>query len=280
LKILCTGDLHLGSKRRRINPDMVLEGDKEILDQIVQVAIEECVDSVFILGDLFDSIDVSPRVVELCLDRLNQIKNTNIYIFPGNHDYEIDFNSNNITVFKGWMQKDIRKEITVYGYGFQNENKDFWNWKFDFNSQINIICGHFSVNLPKNGQGNKHKNRQRNSEICLNTHDIACWNADIVLLGHDHTSRSFKKGDKLIAAYVGSPYNIFENEWVSRGVVICDIEKDNISLKLRRLECPRDFKVKAKNKHTANEIKEKYSPIPVGEYTWELLSPLNINAND
>jgi len=272
LRILCTGDLHLGSSRRRIDPDMVVEGDKKILDAIVNVATEECVDYVFILGDLFDSNEFSSTILASYLDKLSKIKKSEIYIFPGNHDYKINFNFNNITVFRGWMQKDICEGITLFGYGYQKDNKDFNKRKFDKKGQMNIICGHFSVSELQ------RKGKQNNSEICLNTHDIVSWEADIVLLGHDHNSRCLKHEDKLIAAYVGAPYNIYENEWVTRGVLICDIIKDEISLKIRKLDCPEEFKIKAKNEHTSSEIKTRYRTIPVGEYTWELISPINING--
>lgn len=59
MKILCTGDLHLGSLRRRIASDKVYSGDAKVLDGIVSLANEERVDGIFILGDLFDSADVN-----------------------------------------------------------------------------------------------------------------------------------------------------------------------------------------------------------------------------
>lgn len=259
----------MGRKRRRLNPDMLITGDTKILDNIVHTAKEEQVDCLFILGDLFDSDDISSNIKEICLDKFSQLKETHIYIFPGNHDLGINLNSPQITFFNESMARKISDDITVYAYDHK-KGLDLADWNEDKKSGFNIICGHLAVR-------ELQLDKQRNAGISVSTHDIAHWKADLVLLGHDHNTRFLKQGNKILATYVGAPYNIYENELVARGVVICEIDKGQVNLRFRRLECPPEFKVKAAHMRTAEEINTRYGPVTVGEYTWKLIGSHVVN---
>lgn len=160
------------------------------------------------------------------------------------------------------MKKEINEGIVVYGYGHQIHNSEInlSNWCVEDGNKINIIAGHFCI---------KELQRRQDSGISISTNDITNWNANMVFLGHDHSLRFLKYKGKTIASYVGAPFNIYEEEWLPRGVIICDIGQESVDISVKTLECPSEFKVKAKNYNDKRKIATRYGPVSVGEYIWE-----------
>ena len=62
MKFLHTGDLHIG---KRIYEISVLEDQKYMLEQIVEIAVNEEVDTVLIAGDVYDRTIPSEEAVKL-----------------------------------------------------------------------------------------------------------------------------------------------------------------------------------------------------------------------
>lgn len=85
MKFLHTGDLHIG---KRIYEISVLEDQKYMLEQIVEIAVNEEVDAVLIAGDVYDRSVPSTEAVELLdvfLTRLSEEK-IPVVMISGNHD--------------------------------------------------------------------------------------------------------------------------------------------------------------------------------------------------
>lgn len=85
MKFLHTSDLHIG---KIVNEFSMLEDQKYILDQILNIAVDERVDAVVIAGDIYDRSIPSTEAVQLLDNFLTRLLNVGIKILmiSGNHD--------------------------------------------------------------------------------------------------------------------------------------------------------------------------------------------------
>ncbi|HYG37540.1 MAG TPA: exonuclease subunit SbcD [Cytophagales bacterium] len=86
MRILHTADWHLG---KRLETFSRLEEQKEVLEEICEIADREKVDAVIIAGDLFDTYNPSSEAVELFYRTLKKISNGGkrlVFAIAGNHD--------------------------------------------------------------------------------------------------------------------------------------------------------------------------------------------------
>ena len=87
LKILHTGDLHLGLSLRRVSRE---EEQQRMLDWIVQVTREQEVDVLLIAGDVFDVANPPNSARTMFFNFLEQLVDTehsfHVVITAGNHD--------------------------------------------------------------------------------------------------------------------------------------------------------------------------------------------------
>lgn len=86
MKILHTADWHLG---KRLQEFSRLEEQKEVLEEIIQIADREAVDLVLLAGDIFDTFNPSHEAVELLYKILRRLSNYGqrpIIAISGNHD--------------------------------------------------------------------------------------------------------------------------------------------------------------------------------------------------
>jgi exonuclease SbcD len=86
MKILHTADWHLG---KRLDNFSRLEEQKEIMQEICDIADTEEVDAVIIAGDLFDTINPPTEAVELFYKTLKMLSNNGkrvVIAIAGNHD--------------------------------------------------------------------------------------------------------------------------------------------------------------------------------------------------
>lgn len=86
MKILHTADWHLG---KRLSTFSRLEEQREVLEEICEIAEREAVDVVIVAGDLFDNFNPSSEATELLystLHRLSDNGSRSIVAIAGNHD--------------------------------------------------------------------------------------------------------------------------------------------------------------------------------------------------
>lgn len=85
MKFLHTGDLHIG---KTVNEFSMLEDQKHILQQILEIAVKEQVDAVVIAGDVYDRPIPSTEAVELLDEFLTAFmeKKIPVIMISGNHD--------------------------------------------------------------------------------------------------------------------------------------------------------------------------------------------------
>lgn len=85
MKFLHLSDLHLG---KRVHNFSMIEDQKYILNQILEIADEEKISSVIIAGDIYDKPVPSAEAVTLFNDFLVELanRNLNVFVISGNHD--------------------------------------------------------------------------------------------------------------------------------------------------------------------------------------------------
>ena len=72
MKILHTADWHLG---KWLGPFSRIEEQKEVLDEICQIANDQQVDLVLVAGDLFDTFNAPTEAVDLLYKTLKRLTN-------------------------------------------------------------------------------------------------------------------------------------------------------------------------------------------------------------
>lgn len=85
MKILHLGDLHIGKK---VNDISMLEDQKYVLNQALDLIKEKNIEAVLISGDVFDKPVAAIEAINLFSDFLKDLNelHTSIYIISGNHD--------------------------------------------------------------------------------------------------------------------------------------------------------------------------------------------------
>ena len=85
MKFMHLADLHLGKK---VNEFSMLEDQKYVLEQVIDIIGEEHVDGLLIAGDIYDKQIPSIEAVKLCDEFLTSVSQMNVPVFliGGNHD--------------------------------------------------------------------------------------------------------------------------------------------------------------------------------------------------
>lgn len=85
MKFMHLSDLHLGKK---VNGYSMIEDQKYIINNILEIIDNENIESVIIAGDIYDKSVPPVDAVELFNDFLEELENRNLYVFviSGNHD--------------------------------------------------------------------------------------------------------------------------------------------------------------------------------------------------
>lgn len=85
MKLLHISDLHIG---KRVNEFSMIDDQKHVLRQIINIIKEHTVEAVLISGDVYDKTQPSAEAVELLDHFLTDLKNCNcsVFIISGNHD--------------------------------------------------------------------------------------------------------------------------------------------------------------------------------------------------
>lgn len=86
MKILHTADWHLG---KRLQDFGRLQEQKDVLAEIVQIAVQEDVDLVLVAGDLFDTFNPDPQAEDLLYSTLKELTaggRRTVVVIAGNHD--------------------------------------------------------------------------------------------------------------------------------------------------------------------------------------------------
>ncbi len=227
LKILHTADIHLGAKFSVLGNKGASQREQLIVTfkNVIATAINEKVDIVLIVGDLFDSSQQPQRNVDLVIEQFNSLGSNNIPVclIPGTHDSldsssiyrKVDFEGKcpNLKVF-GDENVSCKQypslDLTVYGKANLSNRSSVSPLKAlgrSTSSKFHIGMAHGSLYIPEKVAEDDHVFRLE---------EVKAAGMDYLALGHWH--RVYKCPVESPAWYPGPP------EWIpgqtEKGVVL------------------------------------------------------------
>jgi exonuclease SbcD len=232
IKCMHTGDLHLGSQFENASFDSSYGRQRrlelwETFERIIDRAIENKVDFLFIVGDLYEEKYFNVGDIKRVRDILKKAVDINIIISTGNHDplrkdslyNTIDW-PENVYIFqsKGISSIEFKKYNTViWGYSWdkKEEKKDIFEDLFiEDTSKINILAIHGDVL-------NKFS-----SYLPIDKNKLKSKGFDYIALGHIHKPQFISNN----ISYCGSPEPLDFGEAGVHGIVEGTIEKGNVCM--------------------------------------------------
>ena len=168
---------------------------REALKKAIDFIKDNNVDYLFISGDLYEQEYVRKSTIIYINNLFNEIKNTKIFIAPGNHDpyikesYYNNFNwSENVKIFTSNVEIVESEDVNIYGYGFNdykmnlNQLKDI---EIKDKNKINILITH----------GMTIEGNEINGDYNpISIKELKSKGFDYVALGHIHKKDEFYPG--------------------------------------------------------------------------------------
>lgn len=258
MKLLHIADLHIG---KRINGFSMIEDQRYILNQIIQIALEQKVDGVVIAGDIYDKPIPPAEAVSLLNEFLEKLVKNGIKVFAisGNHDSaeRIGFGAELMSVsgvhisrpFEGnldkiilsdqWGQVNIyllpfiKPAIVRHCYGDEEVS--------DYNKALEVVINHAEIDSNQRNVLVAHQ-FVRGASVC----DSEEFNVggvdevsmehfdkfDYVALGHLHGPQHIGRSE---VRYAGSPLKYsFSEEKHNKSVTLVEF-KDKGKVELNQL---------------------------------------------
>ena len=269
VKILHTGDFHIGSSRSGIS-----SGRAELKNtfiRVIDICKAENIDFLLISGDLFDTPFPDNETTDEIIEAMSQIPDTIIGISPGNHDY--------VCTGSVWLKNQFPDNVIIFTtfmeyYDFKEKNVRLFGAAFtDRFERIPLLTGNMNIcddmiNLcVLHGQTVSTLGESEYNPISTNT--IAESGFDYLALGHIHKRSEIQKSVKTFYSYCGCPDGRGFDENGSHGVYMGTIEKGKCNLEYTELSSRKYVidSVDVSSCETTNQIsakilsyiKEKYS---------------------
>lgn len=223
MKIIHTGDLHLGSAIGNLPPDRAELRRKELMDTFARLAAyakNNGVAAVLIAGDLFDGDAPSMQVRKETLAVIAAAAPVCFFYVSGNHDGGLDFKEtlpDNFYTFskaRGWQSYDLPEGVTVTGIEERYLNESAYATLSLRAERFNIVLAHGDI-----GQnGGVALAKLQNKKI------------DYLALGHIH--KPMLTAERLDGRgryrYCGCLDGRGFDECGQRGCFLLDIQKDGV----------------------------------------------------
>ena len=263
VKIVHTADLHFDTpfnevdeKQRLINKEEL----KEVFKNIINFCKEKHVEILLLAGDIFDNLTLSRETIHFIENIFNDIKETRVFISPGNHDpydnnsfYKLIKWPENVYVFKGSLEKVYIEELktNVWGAAFNGKyvRKSILKGFSQNDEEINIMVIHGE--LSSSEEGNEY------NPITLK--NIRESGMDYIALGHRHNFSGVLKEGSTFYSYSGCPQGRGFDETGDKGIVYGYVAKGFAELSFIKT-CKRNYEevyVDISNLFGYEEIREK-----------------------
>ena len=239
MKFIHIADMHFDSPfinlaDKEIFGDLKRLEQRRIFKKIIEYIKENKVEFLFIAGDLYEHKYVKLSTIEYINNLFKEIPETKIFISPGNHDpylknsYYNQYDwSKNVKIFNSKIEKIDLGEVDIYGYGFDDfycTNSEFEKLEIENKNKINILVIHGTLNgasLEEKQYNSMSENTLRNKEF------------DYIALGHIHKT-NFESSKNII--YPGSTISLGFDEIGKHGMVVGNVEKDNLKIEFIPLD--------------------------------------------
>lgn len=272
MKFLHLGDLHIG---KIVNDFNMIDDQRYILDQILDIAGIEKVDAILVAGDVYDKTIPTEEGVGLLDYFINQLvfKKIKTYIISGNHDSDERLNfgrklfeNSNVYISSKYDGKLVKHSLqdefgklniymlpfvkaSLVKHFFPDEIIDSYDKAirtllkeacFD-ESERNIILAHQFV-AGKSSDPDMAGSENIQSVGTVERVGVDCFDSfDYVALGHIHSPQKIEREN---VRYAGSPlkYSLSELNNNKSVPIITMKEKGNLDVKLVELKPKRDMR--------------------------------------
>lgn len=237
MKILHCADLHLDSPFSGLDPhtsEKRREEQRELFKSLMCLVRNHRVDLLLIAGDLFDSGYTAAKTVKFVSDMLSKLS-CPVVISPGNHDpyikgglYSTEF-SDNVHIFDSEKLSSFdfpELGATVYGYAFTSAHYEEHPLEGEIHvdpDRINILCAHADTSSALSRYAPITPREFTDSPFCY------------AALGHVHNAPEIEEYNGTVVAYCGCTEGRSFDETDFGGVLMLDIEGENIQYEKIRL---------------------------------------------
>lgn len=237
MKFVHIADMHFDSPFVNLSDKNIL-GDlrrlqqRKVFKKVIEYCKENEVEYLFISGDLYEHKYVKLSTIEYINQLFKEIPRVQVIIAPGNHDpyiknsYYNKFNWNeNVKIFEPKIETIEKEEIVIHGYGFDDfycTNCGIEEYEIEDTNKINILVMHGTLD------GASIEEKQYNS---ITKKLLQEKKFDYVAMGHIH-----KPEYNTNIAYPGSTISLGFDELGEHGMLVGEIEKNNLKLEFIPLD--------------------------------------------
>lgn len=237
MKFVHIADMHFDSPFVNLSDKNIL-GDlrrlqqRKVFKKVIEYCKENEVEYLFISGDLYEHKYVKLSTIEYINQLFKEIPRVQVIIAPGNHDpyiknsYYNKFNWNeNVKIFEPKIETIEKEEIVIHGYGFDDfycTNCGIEEYEIEDTNKINILVMHGTID------GASIEEKQYNS---ITKKLLQEKKFDYVAMGHIH-----KPEYNTNIAYPGSTISLGFDELGEHGMLVGEIEKNNLKLEFIPLD--------------------------------------------
>ena len=241
MKFVHIADMHFDSPFVNLSDKDGL-GDLRRLEQrkafkkVIEYIKENDIKCLFISGDLYEQKYIKKSTIEYINNLFKEIPETKIFISPGNHDpyvknsYYNKFNwSENVKIFDSNIEKVELEDANIYGYGFDDfycKKSGIEDLAIEDKNKLNILVIHGSLD------GGTIENSEYNP---LPRKILKEKGFDYVALGHIH-KLDYNTEENQNIVYPGSTVSLGFDELGPHGMIVGDLEKDNLQLEFVTLD--------------------------------------------
>lgn len=248
MKFVHLADLHLDAKFDSLSSIDGLTQKRRLeqrkaLKDVVEYIKENDIKLFLISGDLYEQNYIRKSSIEYVNKLFEEIPDTQIFIAPGNHDpyiknsfYSTYTWSKNVHIFNENIEKIDFGDAHIYGFGFTDfycKQSEIEEIQVEEPDDINILITHGSLD------GGSDDLREYNP---LRQSKLKQLDFDYIALGHIHKPYyNEEKNQKIF--YPGSTISLGFDELGEHGVLVGDIEKDELKVKFMTID-PRQYEEK------------------------------------
>ena len=248
MKFVHLADLHLDAKFDSLSsidglPQKRRLEQRKALKDVVEYIKENDIKLFLISGDLYEQNYIRKSSIEYVNKLFEEIPDTQIFIAPGNHDpyiknsfYSTYTWSKNVHIFNENIEKIDFEDAHIYGFGFTDfycKQSEIEEIQVEEPDDINILITHGSL------EGGSDDLREYNP---LRQSKLKQLDFDYIALGHIHKPYyNEEKNQKIF--YPGSTISLGFDELGEHGILVGDIEKDELKVKFMTID-PRQYEEK------------------------------------
>lgn len=243
LKLIHAADFHLDSPFSGLPPEQASQRraeQRQLLERLGALAIEEHADLVLLSGDLLDGDRVYRETADALSEALGRIP-ARIFLSPGNHDpytplspYAQPIWPDNVHIFTSSVPQGIslpELNCTVYGAAFTQEHMDhspLEGFHAPQDGLIHLMAVHGDVGGGDYGP--------------IAPADIASSGLDYLALGHIHKASGLQRAGATYWAYPGCPEGRGFDELGDKGALVVQIDSSGVTARFRSL-CKRRYEI-------------------------------------